>query len=1260
MTRVVLKWTKWLSAGLISLVAIVMALIIGLLYTNAGLNAALWGAQKALPQLQVESTRGAIFPRFTLEQFSFKDDDLFIDIAAKSVTLAINPSCFLEPSICINDLAADGLTVSIPQLPESDESTPPAEVSTKPLRISTPIPISVRQIRLSNIDLDILNNKVKWESLNTGARFQNNQLRLLPTLWRDISLSLAPSAGDDDSTSKDANVSSPANDSEKTSIQLPPFTMPLSVIVERFDVQEFRLEQASPITVNHLGLEASASGSKIDVRSLELKMPEVEADLMGDIRLEGNYPLSAELSALVKHSQAEGQKLSLSANGSVAELEIESQLSGLVEADINGKLHTLKPNLPYQVLLSNVRAQWPLMGKADYKVSIDTLSSSGSLEGYDLALDADIQGVGFPDISVDVLGEGDLEQINLKEIALVTLGGRVDGEVFANWSAPINWSGKLHLDQIQPGLYWPEAEGNISGDIETAGSLTESGGWATNTSVIDIDGILRDYPLNISGSLVASDEQGKGEFYVQTPSLILAHGPNSIEAKGELSKNWDMNVNIAFPELIKSVPELEGALLGGVSLKGKLSEPNIKLALSAHNIDWRGEASVKKVTLSGEVTPLPDIEADLNLQASSILYQENSVDSVDLKLNGSLEEHRLGLDVISEIASTSLAIEGSLNQEPTLSWAGNLERLLLKSQQGEWNLDNSTKVSVDIDEQQAFVAAHCWLQEQSSICLDEDINVGEKGEAQLSIHQFNFEQLAAFIPQGTQVEGEVNAQAKAKWAPNAKPEVELMLSMPKGQVSGLPDAPLVVGWDSITIDAALANDQLNANWLLDFTDNGEVSGDIMLPNIQQLDNGLEGNVRISQIGLAFLSPLIGEFNRFDAKVNSQLSLNGDLTKPNVMGELKIDELLLLGELSPIDINSGQIVADFSGTKANLQANITTPDGPLNIEGDADWADLEAWSSNIRVFAKELLVSQPPMLKVKVTPDMTINLAPDLAKVSGTIDLPWGNILVEDLPPSAIGVSKDQVLLDEMLKPIDDASNSVFALETDIQITIGDEFTLSAFGLEGNLVGQLNVTQRDKGPIILGEINIVDGSYRSFGQDLIINEGKILMNGPVDQPYVSISAIRNPENTRDDVVAGVRVDGPADEPAVTIFSEPAMPQANALSYLLRGQDIDAETGGNAMTTTLIGLSLAKSGKVVGEIGEAFGVQDLQLDTAGSGDESQVTVSGYVLPGLQVKYGVGIFDSVGEFTVRYRLMTDLYVEVLSGVDNAVDLLYQFEFE
>ena len=318
-----------------------------------------------------------------------------------------------------------------------------------------------------------------------------------------------------------------------------------------------------------------------------------------------------------------------------------------------------------------------------------------------------------------------------------------------------------------------------------------------------------------------------------------------------------------------------------------------------------------------------------------------------------------------------------------------------------------------------------------------------------------------------------------------------------------------------------------------------------------------------------------------------------------------------------------------------------------------------WNAHLRVFGDELKVESPPMVALKVKPDLTISITPQLAKITGNIDIPWGRILVEDLPESAIGVSKDEVILDENLEPVEENNGLPMALESDVTINIGDDVSLSAFGLKGYLVGSLKVSQKDKGPFILGEVRIEKGYYQSFGQDLIIQEGKILMNGPADQPYVAIKAIRNPENTQDDVIAGIQVSGPADAPEVTVFSEPSMSQTNALSYLLRGRGIEDGAGGSTMTTALIGLSLAKSGKLVGELGEAFGVQDLQLGTAGSGDDSQVTVSGYIAPGLQVKYGVGIFNALGEFTVRYELLTDFYVEAVTGVDSAVDFLYQFSF-
>ena len=97
----------------------------------------------------------------------------------------------------------------------------------------------------------------------------------------------------------------------------------------------------------------------------------------------------------------------------------------------------------------------------------------------------------------------------------------------------------------------------------------------------------------------------------------------------------------------------------------------------------------------------------------------------------------------------------------------------------------------------------------------------------------------------------------------------------------------------------------------------------------------------------------------------------------------------------------------------------------------------------------------------------------------------------------------------------------------------------------------------------------------------------------------------------------------------------------------------------MTAMLMGLVLDKIGQLLGRIGETFGISDLALDTQGVGDSSQVVVSGKITDDLQVKYGMGIFDSLATLTLRYRLMPRLYLQAVSGMNQAIDLLYQFEF-
>ncbi|MGR5363819.1 translocation/assembly module TamB domain-containing protein [Vibrio mediterranei] len=1245
--------TKWVSIGFATLILLIVATLAFAMFTNAGLNSILWGVNKALPQLHVAEAKGSLFPRFTLNQVSFVDESLHIDLNAQSLTLAVDLNCLSDPRVCINELAIRGLNFSMPEVAPSEPSTEPSEPLTS---ISTPIPIAIGKVNFSDINLDILGTKVNWDVFSTSLAMTGSKLTVGDTLLKSPRVALAPS----DETS--AEPQEPQQETKLQAIELPEVLIPLFVNIAGIEIQDFKLEQDEPVIVNNLQLVGRAGEHDVHVDKLQLDMPQVDALLNGDITLNQGYPLDLFLTAHLKQTDLAGQRLQLEAKGSVEKLSLDSQFSGLITGALNGELQPLEPTLPFDATISDAKATWPLTGKSDYQVAIESMKAKGSLEGYDVTLNAQASGKDIPDVAVQLIGKGDLKQIDLSELSIDSLGGNISGQVMANWESPINWKGDINLTHIQPGLQWPEAEGDISGHIVTSGQLTEAGGWDVSVPTLDIVGVLRNYPLNVKGQLEAADTSGKGKYKVRTEGLSVAHGPNQLSAKGTLDKDWNMDVRIDFPDLAKSVPDLTGLLKGKVGIKGAMLEPEIATDLKVEKVKWKQEASIDSLSLSGSAKPLPleQAQANLSLKASGITYQEQVVESVDLALSGTQASHTLSLDLVSNLLSAKIDLDGSLQDKPSLVWTGRLADVHLESEQGPLDLVDPIDVKVDIDKQVADVSAHCWAQADSKVCLEKDIQAGTSGEALVTVKNFNFKQVDAYIPKNTNVEGTANVTVWAKWAPEVAPQVKLDVSLTKGKVTQTLEAPLVIGWDKVNVSANLADDKLEASWLVDVTDNGDLSGQVTLPDVLADNKKIEGEINLSTFNLDFLQPVIGEFNKLKANLDSNIKIKGDALHPQLFGDFSISDLSLQGDISPIQVRSGGVDIAFNGYDANLDAKIQTNDGELQLSGEGNWQDLNAWRTKLRVFADELNVEVPPMVKVKVVPDMTIEANPQLAKVTGTIGLPWGRILVEELPQSAVSVSSDQVLLNPDMTPIDKEAAVPFNIESDVAINIGNDFRVSAFGLKGDLRGRLQVSQKDKGPFVQGEVNIINGSYTSFGQDLLIEEGKILMTGPVDQPYVNITAIRNPDTTADDVKAGVKVTGLASEPRIEIFSDPTMPQANALSYLLRGQDIDGETGGNALTTTLIGLSLARSGKVVGDIGQAFGVQDLQLDTAGSGDDSQVTVSGYVLPGLQVKYGVGIFNSLGEFTIRYRIIEDFYVEAVSGLYSSVTFLYQFEVD
>jgi len=263
--------------------------------------------------------------------------------------------------------------------------------------------------------------------------------------------------------------------------------------------------------------------------------------------------------------------------------------------------------------------------------------------------------------------------------------------------------------------------------------------------------------------------------------------------------------------------------------------------------------------------------------------------------------------------------------------------------------------------------------------------------------------------------------------------------------------------------------------------------------------------------------------------------------------------------------------------------------------------------------------------------------------------------VEELHASAVSVSSDEVVIQQAAV----ATDSQWRTRLELVVKLGERLRLDAFGLTGRLTGQLRARDNGDGLALLGEVAVRDGRFKAYGQNLIMRRATLGFSGAPTLPVFNIEAIRDPDETEDGVVAGLRVVGVPGRADVSVFSEPSLSEQRALSYLIQGRDLEDAEGGNDMAVAALGMGISTTGSLVGDVGSVFGVDDLALGTSGSGDNAKVVVSGNLLPGISVRYGRGIFSAVSELTVRVRLLRNLYLEAVSSTDNALDFIYRFEF-
>ncbi len=296
------------------------------------------------------------------------------------------------------------------------------------------------------------------------------------------------------------------------------------------------------------------------------------------------------------------------------------------------------------------------------------------------------------------------------------------------------------------------------------------------------------------------------------------------------------------------------------------------------------------------------------------------------------------------------------------------------------------------------------------------------------------------------------------------------------------------------------------------------------------------------------------------------------------------------------------------------------------------------------------VTVEPYAALEVAPDLTVSMHGDKLAIAGKVHVPKGAITVRELPPSTVKVSDDTVIVGQQTAE----GTKPLAISMDIDVLVGeDKLSFNGFGLSADLQGQVHIGDNLD---TRGELRLNDGRYSAYGQRLTIRRARLLFAGPIDQPYLDIEAIRQ----TDDVIAGIRLSGSAEQPTTQIFSEPAMSQEQALSYLVLGRPLST-TGedSNVLAQAALGLGLMGSAGLTGDLAKNLGIEDFALDTQGSGSTTSVVASGKITEKLSLRYGVGVFEPANTIALRYMLSKKVYLEAASGVASSLDIFYKRDF-
>ncbi|WP_411385061.1 translocation/assembly module TamB domain-containing protein [Pseudomonas sp. MPB03] len=1227
--------TRGLKTTLLALAGVLLAVVLALSVALGTAFGSRW-ALGLVPGLSVENFQGRLGGQWSADRLLWQQGDSRVEV--DRLIFAWSPLCLARMTLCIEQLKADQIALQLPASADEPSSGP---ISLPDLDL--PLAIELGDVQVGSLSF---NGSEQLKGLQLVAHWTAEGLQIDSVqLQRDalgLQLSGLLKPGGDWPLNAEGRLTLPAPGAAPWALDLKVEGNLLKTLNLKADSSGYLQGQLTgelqpladnlpaKVRITADGFKASADlPDTLLLNQLELTGA---GDLKNGYQLLGKATLPAEkgpvallLQGTVDANGAHIAGLDLDA-GDQQSLKLNGRLDWREGLDAEAKVAWL--DFPWHRLYPLIDEPQVTLRSFNGEVSY---TDGQYLGNFQAALDGPAGA-----FSLDSPFSGDLTQIHLPQLKLAAGQGKAEGHLSLQFADGIAWDTALQLSAINPAYWLGELPGTLAGPLRSKGAMKND--RLDLDADLDLKGKLRGQPAQFQAKASGAGEQWN------LSALDIRLGDNRINGSASLQQKITGQIDIKLSRLAQLWPQLRGQVVGRVDMAGTLKAPQGKLGLQGSQLALQDN---RLQSLNLDATLDSAQRGKLDLKASGIRAGETSLGVLTVSGQGDIKRQSLSLDLQGPQLDTALALDGALDQG---SWRGRLASGEVQAGGQAWRLQAPAKLE-RLADGTLNVGAHCWRSGEASLC-GEDQRLMPEPKLRYHLKQFPIESLAQWMPKDFAWQGRLNADLQLD-LPASGPNGRILVDASGGTLrirDKASDKPrwLDFPYQTLTLNSRLTPKRIDTD--LNFV--GARLGELMLQaqiNPLPASKPLSGSFRLTGLDLSVARPFVPMVETLTGHLNGSGTLSGGLLAPQVNGSLVLSDGEVSGPELPVSLEALQVRAMIAGETVRLDGDWKSGKrGQGSLTGNIGWGD--ALSMNLALKGSQLPVTVEPYAVLDVAPDLNITMQGEQLSIAGKVLVPKGEITVRELPPSTVKVSDDTVIVGHQTEE----GKAPLAMAMNIDVIVGqDKLAFSGFGLTANVQGQVHIGDNMD---TRGELWLNDGRYRAYGQRLTVRRARLLFAGPIDQPYLDIEAIRQ----TDDVVAGIRLSGSAEQPTTQIFSEPAMSQEQALSYLVLGRPLST-TGedNNMLAQAALGLGLMGSSGVTSSLANNLGIDDFQLDTQGSGNTTSVVASGNLSEKLSLRYGVGVFEPANTIALRYKLSKKVYLEAASGVASSLDIFYKRDF-